>query len=200
MSVLDLIVKRRSIRQYQPDPVPRSVLEKMAEAARLAPSAANLQPLEFVLINDPETCRKIFPCLRWAAYIAPEGNPRPGREPTAYAVVLINRSVRDSGYERDVGAAVENMLLTAWEEGVGSCWIVSADQERIRGILGVPSDYKIDTVIALGYPAEQPVVEDLVDSVKYWKDGSGRLHVPKRRRSEVMHLGRFGGRFIPPEE
>jgi hypothetical protein len=49
----------------------------------------------------------------------------------------------------------------------------------------------VDSVVALGYPAEEPVVEDLEDSVKYWKDESGRLHVPKRRLQDVIHFNRF---------
>ncbi len=67
---LELIKKRRTIRQFKPEEIPDRVLLKLAEAGRLAPSAANLQPLEFVLVKDPEVRRKIFPCLRWAAYIS----------------------------------------------------------------------------------------------------------------------------------
>lgn len=191
MDLYELILSRRSIRQFKPKPVSRGILAKLVNAARLAPSGANLQPLEFVVIDDEEVRKRFFPCLRWAAYIAPEGNPRPGQEPTAYIVVLVNLQVREKGYERDVGAAVENMILAAWEEGVGSCWIASADLDKIQELLNVPQDYRVDSVLALGYPNEEPVIEEMKESVKYWKDAGNRLHVPKRALDDIIHYNQF---------
>jgi nitroreductase len=191
MSLYEKIVSRRTVRQFRPVPVPRTLLERLVNTGRLAPSAANRQPLEFVVVDDREVNDLLFPCLRWAAYIAPEGDPRPGQEPTAYIVVLVNTAIRDTMYEWDSGAAVENMMLAAWEEGIGSCWLVSVDKEKIREILAVPDTFRVDSVIALGYPAEEPVVEDMTDSIKYWKDESGLLHVPKRTLSSVIHFNKF---------
>ncbi|MCK4337423.1 MAG: nitroreductase family protein, partial [Candidatus Aminicenantes bacterium] len=181
MKVFNLILSRRTIRQFKPKPVPRSILKKIIDAARLAPSAANRQPLEFLVVDDKEVVDRIFPCLKWAGYIVPEGNPRPGREPTSYIITLINSKVRKSGFEWDAGAAIENMILSALEEGIGSCWLASVDREKVRDIFGLPEDYTIDSILALGYPDESPVVEELVDSVEYWKDEHGRIHVPKRK-------------------
>jgi nitroreductase len=191
MSLYDIIVSRRTIRQFKPVPVSRSILEKLVDAARLAPSAGNLQPLEFVVVDDTRTRQRIFPCLRWAGYIVPEGNPNPGHEPMAYIISLVNLSVREKGYENDVGAAVENMILTAWEEGLGSCWLISVDRDKVAEILGIPGAYKVDCVLALGYPAEKPVSEELRDSVKYWKDEKGVLHVPKRGLKNIIHFNKF---------
>jgi nitroreductase len=191
MSLYELMLSRRSIRQFKPSPVSRDILEELVNSARLAPSGANLQPLEFVVVDDEEIRRMLFPCLRWAAYIAPEGNPKPGCEPTAYVVILVNMDVRKSGFERDVGAAVENMILTAWEERIGSCWIANADTKRIQKMLKIPENYKVDSVLALGYPDEEPIAEEMKDSVKYWKDSKGRLHVPKRRLDDVLHFNGF---------
>ncbi len=191
MSSYELMLSRRSIRQFKQKPVSRDILEKLVNSARLAPSGANLQPLEFVVIDDEGLRRKLFACLRWAAYIAPEGNPKPGCEPVAYVVILVNVDVRKSGYERDVGAAVENMILAAWEERIGSCWIGNADLNRIQKMLKIPGNYKVDCVLALGYPDEEPIIEEMKDSVKYWKDSKGRLHVPKRRLDDVLHFNGF---------
>ncbi len=191
MNLYGLICSRRSIRQFKPEPVSRPILEKLVNAGRLAPSAANLQPLEYIVVDDEILRKKIFPLLKWAAYIAPEGNPKPGHEPTAYIIVLINQDIRDKGYERDVGAAVENMILAALSEGIGSCWIISADKEKIQEILHVPASYRIDSVLALGYPDEQPSVEEAKDSIKYWKDKRGQLHVPKRTLENVLHFNGF---------
>jgi nitroreductase len=191
MSLYDIIVSRRTIRQFKPVPISRLVLEKLVNAARLAPSAGNLQPLEFVVVDDEKTRQRIFPCLRWAGYIAPEGNPKPGHEPRAYIVSLVNLSVREKGYENDVGAAMENMILAAWEEGLGSCWLISVEREKVAEILVIPGSYKVDCVLALGYPAENPVPEELMDFVKYWKDEKGILHVPKRNLKDIVHFNKF---------
>jgi len=191
MSFYDLILSRRSIRQFRPEPVSRDILEKLINAAHLAPSAANRQPLEFVAVDEQKIVKQIFPCLKWAAYIAPEGNPKPGQEPAAYIITLANTELSKSGYEWDVGAAVENMILTALEDGIGSCWLVSVDREKVSEILNIPEKYKIDSVLALGYPAEAPVIEDMIDSVKYWKDTKGQFHVPKRKLEDVIHFNGF---------
>jgi len=75
---ISLIRKRRTIRQFQPAEVPLELLYQLADLGRLAPSASNLQPLEFLVVNDDQVKRKVFSCLRWAAYINPAGDPKPG--------------------------------------------------------------------------------------------------------------------------
>jgi nitroreductase len=191
MSLYDLILSRRSIRQFRSEPIPRDVLTDIVNAGRLAPSAANRQPLEFIVVDEESKKEEIYPCLKWAGYIAPEGNPKPGQEPQAYIVVIVNSEIRDKGFEWDSGAAIENMILAAWEKEIGSCWIISMDKARVQELLGLPESYKVDSVLALGYPAETPVIEDMADSVKYWKDEKGRLHVPKRKLEDVIRFNRF---------
>lgn len=191
MSLYDLIISRRSIRRFKQEPVSRDILQKFINASRLAPSAANRQPLEFVVVDEERIRKEVFTCLKWAAYIAPEGNPKPGHEPVAYIVVLVNSEIREKGFEWDVGAAIENMILAAWEKGIGSCWLLSVDREKLREILNIPENYKIDSVLALGCPDENPVIEDMKDSIKYWKDQAGQLHVPKRKLEDVIHFNKF---------
>ena len=135
--------------------------------------------------------RSIFSCLKWAAYIAPAGDPQPGQEPAAYIVTLANTKVREKMFEYDIGAAMENMTLVALAEGVGSCWMLSIDRDKLRAVLGVPEQYRIDSVLALGYPAEEPAAEVMGESCRYWKDAAGRLHVPKRTLAAVLHRNRF---------
>jgi len=190
-SLYETIVGRRTIRRFKPDAVPRELLERLADAGRLAPSAANMQPLEFVVVDGAGPKAEIFPCLKWAAYIAPAGDPRPGEEPAAYIITLVNSKIREKMFEYDVGAATENMTLAALAEGVGSCWMLSIDRDKIRAILGIPEHYRIDSVLALGYPAEDPAAEVAGESIRYWKDAEGRLHVPKRERASVVHVNRY---------
>ena len=97
----------------------------------------------------------------------------------------------------DAAAAVENILLTAWDEGVGTCWLKSVDRQRVREMLSIPGDVTVDSVIALGYPNEQPVVEETQGSIKYWKDEEGVLHVPKRSVEEVFHRNGYTDRLNP---
>jgi nitroreductase len=187
----DLAVTRRTIRRFQPKPVPGELLTLLVEAARLAPSAANVQPLAFVVVDEPAKKAEVFPCLKWAAYIAPAGDPQAGEEPAAYVVTLVDTKLREKMFEYDVGAAMENMILAALAEGVGSCWLLSIDRDKLRAILGVPDPYRIDSVLALGYPAEDPAAEVMADSCRYWKDEAGRLHVPKRPLASVIHRNGF---------
>lgn len=189
-AVFDSIITRRTVRAFGPEPVTDEHLVKLAEAARVAPSAANKQPLAFVGVNDPELLPRIFDCLKWAAYIAPAGNPRPGEEPRGYVVVLVNKKIADETFFRyDVGAAVENMLLAALETGLASCWIASVNRPRVREILNVPEDFDIDCVIALGTPAEHPVMVEMEgEDVRYWRDTAGVHHVPKRPLAKIFRL------------
>ena len=191
MSLYDLIFSRRSIRKFKPNPIPRESLQKLVNAARLAPSAGNLQPLEFIVVDEVKKRDQVFSCMKWAGYIAPEGDPKPGQEPMAYIIILANTEVRKNNFERDSGAAVENMILSALEDGIGSCWHTSIDRENIRKFVGLPDSYEIDSVLSLGFPAETPVVEELNESVKYWKDEDGQLHVPKRKLEDVIHFNEF---------
>jgi len=190
-TVYDLAVERRTIRRFKPEPVPRELLEQLVNAARLAPSAANVQPLEFIVVDDARVKAEVFPALKWAAYIAPAGDPRPGEEPAAYVVTLVNSKLREKMFEYDVGAAMQNMILTALAEGVGACWLLSIDRDALRAALGVPEGFRIDSVLALGYPAEDPSAEVMGESCRYWKDEAGRLHVPKRTLATVLHTNRF---------
>lgn len=173
------------------DPIPGATLERLVNAARLAPSGANLQPLEFIIVDDRSLVDQIFPCLKWAAYIAPRGDPPEGKRPVAYIVVLVNTRIKSSGYEHDSGAAIENLILTALEEGIGSCWLGSIDRKTVKRILRIPDHYLIDSIVALGYPDEGPIMEEAEGDIKYWLDEEGRLHVPKRGLSKIMHHNYF---------
>lgn len=198
MDVKQAAFKRRSVRSFSPKEVPAALLEEMVDAARVGPSLANRQPLEYVVVTDAELCTQIFACLKWAAYIAPNGDPQPGHEPTAYIVVL-----RRSDYELanmsvyDVGAAAQTMLLMGVENGLGSCWIKSLNYPKVASLLEVPKSLEVDSVIALGYPDEDPTLVDLkpkdegLEAIKYWRDESGQHFTPKRALAKVMHKDRY---------
>ena len=195
LNVYEAAVNRRTIRRFLQKPIPLPVLKKLLNAARLAPSGGNIQPCEYVLVTEQPLLDKVFNTLRWAMYIAPEGTPKEGEKPIAYIVVLINMRKKTEGGEVDCAAAIENMILVAWEEGIGACWIASIDREKLRGLLSIPEYCKVCFVVALGYRAETPVAENMEDeNVKYWRDENGVLHVPKRRLEDIVFLNNYGSK------
>jgi nitroreductase len=191
VGIYEAVINRRSIRRFKDIPVSRQILERCVNAARLAPSAANLQPLEYVIVDDEQLLTQVFSTLKWAAYIRPEGDPPQGKRPRAYIVILKNRKVGVTASVHDIGAAMENMILVALEEGIGSCAIGSVDRDELSRILDILGDYEIPLVLALGYRDESPVEDSFDGSVKYWKDEEGVLHVPKKKLEVVLHLNTF---------
>jgi nitroreductase len=191
ITISEIIKKRRSIRRFRQKVIPAGILEKMVEAARMAPSGSNLQPWEFIVVNEKPMVDKVFSTLAWAGYLGKEGPPAEGKKPTAYIVMLNNNNIKKPPPQRDFGAAAENILLTATEEGIGSCWIGSVERKKLAEILKIPQNYEIDSVIALGYPDETPVVEEYKNSIKYWKDNQKILHVPKKSLKSIIHYNTF---------
>mgnify|MGYP000223764811 CR=1 FL=1 len=188
MKTTDVIKSRRTIRKFKQDRIELSILKELVDGARLAPSASNRQPLEYMIVEQPELLEPVFQTVRWAGYIAPRGNPREGEKPVAYIVVLVKKELDSPLVKYDVGAAVQNILLGAWEQGIGSCWIASVDREKLRGILDIPDRLNIDCVIALGYPAQKSFVEDECGTIVYRMDEDGTMHVPKRKLEDVLHI------------
>ncbi|MFZ3106895.1 MAG: nitroreductase family protein, partial [Candidatus Hydromicrobium sp.] len=175
-------------------PIKLSVLKRMVNAGRLSPSVGTLQPLEYVIAVDDALRERIFPNVRWAGYIAPEGNPKNNERPVAYIIILVNKEISfGSFFKYDVGASAENITLAALEEGIGCCWIGSFNRKKIENILKIPEQYSADLVLALGYPLENPEYYDIEKgkSIKYYKDTSGVLHVPKRKIADINHIDYF---------
>ena len=192
MTILELIYRRRSIRRFQNTRIPFDHLQSIVDAGRVAPSASNIQPLEYIIVDDSQLVSTVFGFTNWAGYLSPEqGRPPAGAEPTAFIAVLVNMDIANNWVSHDVGAAVENMILTALEKGIGTCWIGSVKRDEIQRGLRVPKNYRIDSLLALGYPDEEPVIEEMFDSVRYYKDDSGVLHVPKRHLKSILHHNEF---------
>ncbi len=186
MGVYEVIQNRRTIRRFEQTSLSIVQLRKYVDAARLAPSGANLQPLKYVIVHSTEMVNRMFERVRWAAYIAPDGTPELGERPTAYIAQIVNLEIKKSGYELDAGAAMENILLAAEEDGVGACWMGAIDYAGISEMLRLKEEEKLVSVVALGMKAEQPVEEAWQGDVKYYKDENGTLHVPKRPLDEVI--------------
>jgi nitroreductase len=188
----EMIELRRTVRRFKPEPVQTEVLAKLVDAARLCPSAANKQALIFIAVNDPELAGRIFETEKFAAYLAGAGQPKPGEEPTAHILVAQDKNLAIAETVRDVGAAVQTILMGACAYGLGATWLRSFDRPKAAQILGLTEQHEPDSVIALGVPAESPKVVPMKDGdVKYWRDETGQHFVPKRSFEEVCFLNGF---------
>lgn len=186
MDIYELIKSRRTIRKFKQTPISSDELLKLIDAARVAPSGANMQPLKYVGVNSPEMAEKIFENVKWAGYLAPDYNPKENERPVAYIAVFGDLSIKKSGFETDMGAAVENLILTALSDGIGACWMGAINYEKITELLNAGDDLKLLCVVALGFPSESPkeaTVED--DNIKYYLDSDNVLNVPKRSIEDV---------------
>jgi nitroreductase len=149
MDVSEAIRNRCSVRQFKPEAIPDDVLLKIIEAAKWAPSPFNTQPWEFIIIKEKETLEAISRFARYSGYLA--------NVPMAIAVLVppINSKfswIESIGEPRYAAAiAVQNMMLAAWELGIGTCW-VSIERDKVGRLLGVPETHFVLTVVPIGYP------------------------------------------------
>jgi len=154
MSVLETIQKRKSIREYRPEPIPDEVLNRVFEAARLAPSGKNLQPWKFIVVRDKELKKRLIKAAVGQSFIA--------RAP----LIVVACGFPDHCYSRmgrymkswpvDVAIALEHLILQATEEGLGTCWIGAFDEKEVKSILDIPENVKVLALTPLGYPREEP--------------------------------------------
>ncbi len=184
----ELIIRNRSYRRFYQEVVIEShLLKDLIELARLSPSAANLQPLRYILSYTKKKNALIFPYLSWAGYLENWSGPREGERPSGYIIILGDREVSQS-FGCDHGIAAQSILLGAVERGLGGCIIGSIDREGLRKSLKIPSQYEILLVIAIGKPEERVVIERMKQDgdVKYWRDDKNVHHVPKRDIEDII--------------
>jgi len=184
----DLVIQNRSCRRFdEKHVIERATLEALVDLARLSPSAANLQPLKYILACDPEANVRIFPHLAWAGYLKDWPGPAEGQRPAAYIVVLGDTQItRNVGC--DHGIAAQTILLGAAEQGLAGCMIGLIAREKLRAALHIPAQYEILLVIALGKRREQAVIDETTnpENIKYWRDEDDIHHVPKRSLGELI--------------
>jgi nitroreductase len=188
VSIRDLVQHNRSYRRFDENrPIDRAMLVEFVDLARHTPSAANRQPLKFMISWQPEQNQRVFPHLRWAAALTDWPGPAEGQRPTGYVLILgdttISKQVR-----WDDAIAAQTILLAAVERGLGGCMVGSIDHDGLRAAVQIPEHLEILLVVALGTPAETIVLHDGTspDERPYWRDAAGVHHVPKRGLEEVL--------------
>jgi nitroreductase len=186
--VHDLVRANRSYRRFHQDrPIEEQTLRELVDLGRLSPSAANLQPLKYMISATAEKNAVIFPTLAWAGYLKDWPCPEEGERPTGYIIVLGDTNIA-KGFGCDHGIACQSILLGAAEKGLGGCMIGSVDREQLRNALSIPESFEILLVLALGYPKEKVVIEDVSGDadIRYYRDEAETHHVPKRSLDDVI--------------
>ena len=149
MDVFEAIRTRRSIRKFMEKPVEKQKLSKILEAVRLAPSAMDRQPYNLIVVTDGQTKEKLSSACN--------------QEWTAPVMIVVcafpyESWVREDGEEywkADAAITMHSLSLAAVGEGLGTCWIAAFKEEKVRRILGIPSEVRVMAMTPLGYPAEK---------------------------------------------
>ena len=170
MDLFDAIYTRRSVRNYEPQPVPRDVLEKIVAAGVEAPSGCNMQLRQYIIVDDPEVMDQLRPVSNAM------------RGACAAIVIVVDPQPSKFGPEfwvQDASAAMENMLLATVALGYGACWVEGAvrpAEEQLRQVLSVPDHLRVWSLMPVGTPAVQPD------------------RPAKPTAAEITHYNRFGQR------
>lgn len=162
MDAIEALKTRRSIRSYDSKSVPKQMIETIIDCARLAPSANNIQPWEFIVVTDQAMRKRIADLTDYGKFIA--------QAPVCIAVY--SKDVKH--YLEDCSAATENILVAAHALGLGTCWVAGYGKsygEPIAEMLGVPKGHKLVALISLGYPAQQakPYNKRPLEDVLHWE-------------------------------
>ncbi len=188
MTIPELVLKCRSFRRFYEDvPIDRETLRELINLARLAASARNTQPLKYMLSWEPERNAIIFAHVGWASALKTWPGPPEGERPTAYVLILLDKTISsDAGV--DPGIAGQNILLGAVEKGLGGCMLGSVKRPEVAKALGIPDRYDVLLAIALGKPKETVVIDPMPASgdFAYWRDSDQVHHVPKRSLDELI--------------
>jgi nitroreductase len=163
MDALEAIRKRRSVRKYTGDPIPRGDLETIVDAGRLAATGGNRQPWEFIVVTGQETIDQLKIAAQWVDQ--------------AGAIIAVVMDPSSRWWLEDGSAAIENMLIAATALGYGSCWLEGwtlRHEDVLKEVLGIPEDKRLLTLIPIGVAEEWPTKEKKpLSEVLYWEEYRG---------------------------
>jgi len=166
MNLFEAIIKRRSIRKYQPKPVDDKLIGVILWAGTQAPSAGDLKDWRFIVVKDEKRKEKLYEACFRQPHV---------KEAPVDIVVATDIEAQSLKYGKrgelvyaleDGAAAIENMLLAATGLGLGSCWVGAMDEEAVRHVVGLPDFVRPIAVITIGYPAEEPE-EKTIDYTRF---------------------------------
>ena len=177
MDVHEAISNRRSVRSYSSKSIPAEVMERMRQALRFAPSAANNQPWHFILVQDQTLREDLAKAAHDQSFVAQA------------PVVVVACGFPDQASKRmgghfnsvdiDVAIGLDHLTLAAVEEGLGTCWIGAFDEQKVKALVAAPEEVKIVALTPLGYPATSGLIRPLDESLR-------------KPEAEVFSTDRFG--------
>jgi len=183
-----LVHTTRSCRRFFQDPrIETDFLKSLVNLSRMTASAANLQPLKYILSSDPDTNAKIFNCLGWAGYLKDWPGPVFDERPTGYIVILGDQNIAKY-FDMDVGIVAQTIMLGAYHNNFGGCMIANFRHQQLTDALEIADHYRILLVLALGTPKESIVIEPIGSdgNFKYFRDEQDVHHVPKRSLDDII--------------
>lgn len=171
MEVYECVRTRRTVREYKLDPIPESVVMRILQAGRWAPSSSNSQSWHFIVISNRDTLTALGNIASQGRFI--------GQAPLAIAIVMDNATRP----QLDAGRALQQMELIAWSEGLGTCFVgvrAAEQQQAIAELLGIPEGMELITILPFGYRVE----------------GARGQGTPRKPMAEIAHKERFGERYV----
>ncbi len=168
MDVFEAVRTILAVRSYQDKPLPEEVVRRIVEAGRLTASSINLQPWHFIVVQERDRLQQLGALAKTGPYIA--------QAPLAIVVAIEKESKFGIS---DASRAIQDMMLTAWDDGVGSNWVGFGGLDEVKKLLGIPAELDVLAIIPFGYPA-QPV---------------GRGKKQRKPLSEVVSRERYGEPF-----
>lgn len=187
-SFRDLALANRSFRRFDNEhKITIQTLEELVGLARVTASAANMQPLKYIICSDKTKNEQIFSTLGWAGYLKDWEGPATEEQPTGYIVVLGDKSIAKN-FWCDHGIAAQTILLGARALGLGGCMLANINRPKLINTLNIAEHFDILLVIALGKPVEQVVIEEVNETgnIEYFRDKTNVHHVPKRNLDEII--------------
>jgi len=168
MEVSEAIQKRRTVRKYTSEEIHKHDLEKMLEAARLAPSGMNLQPWEFIVVLDQKTKYMLVSACNGQGFVGEA------------AAIICGVDDPSAKWARvDLAIAMEHIVLQATDLGYGCCYIGAFSKKNVRDILCIPEEKDVVMLLTVGWPAEKPSA------------------APKKPMGKLIHWGKYGQKKSP---
>ena len=162
MDVMEAVTNRRSVRAYSDKPIPAKVIARMRQALRYAPSACNIQPCHFILVEDAKIRQDVATAAKKQDWMAQA------------PVIVVACGIPEQAYKKmggygnsvdiDLAIAVDHLTLAAVAEGLGTCWIGAFSEEKIKQVLSVPANVKVVAMTPLGYPASPVLIRPIDES------------------------------------
>ena len=185
-----LVKDNRSCRRFDNNcKIDTDTLKALVGLARNCASAANKQPLKFIICRDEQKNSEIYACLGWAAYLKDWPGPEKAEQPSAYIVIMGDHTISDN-FWCDHGIAAQTILLGARTMGLGGLMFGAINIKKLKNHLNIPDHLEVKLVVALGKPVEEIRIDEVGEDgdIKYWRDENKVHHVPQRKLNDLIFV------------